>query len=137
MLKENPFPPSSLQAAKYKQEPREMREAREDQRQAAALSARPFAPVLSAHPGGVNSDTRGHLVVIVQSLSCVRLFVTPRTIARQASLSITNPRGLLKFMSSESVMPSSHLILWCPLLLLPSIFLNNLLQYHRALYTLM
>ena len=53
----------------------------------------------------------------VQSLSHVWLFVTPRTIARQASLSITNPRGLLKFMSSESVMPSSHLILWCPLLL--------------------
>ena len=79
MLKENPFPPSSLQAAKYKQEPREMREAREDQRWAAALRAQPFAPVLSAHRGGVNSDTRGYLAVAVQLLSCVRLFVTPWT----------------------------------------------------------
>ena len=58
----------------------------------------------------------------VQSLSRVRLFVTPWTAARQASLSITNSRGLLKLMSIESVMPSNHLILYCPLLLLPSIF---------------
>ena len=48
--------------------------------------------------------------------------VTPWTAARQASLSITNSRSLLKLMSSESVMPSNHLILCCPLLLLPSIF---------------
>ena len=47
----------------------------------------------------------------VQSLSCVRLFVTPWTAACQASLSITNSRSLLKFMSIESVMPSNHLIL--------------------------
>ena len=53
----------------------------------------------------------------VQSLSHVRLFVTPR----QASLSITNSWSLLKPMSIESVMPSSHLIFCCPLLLLPSI----------------
>ena len=58
----------------------------------------------------------------VQSLSCVRLFVTPWTAARQASLSITNSQSLLKLMSIESVMPSNHLILYCPLLLLPSIF---------------
>ena len=58
----------------------------------------------------------------VQSLSCVRLFVTPWTAARQASLSITNSRSLLKLTSIESVMPSNHLILCCPLLLLPSIF---------------
>ena len=58
----------------------------------------------------------------VQSLSRVRLFVTPWTAARQASLSITNSRSLLKFMSIESVMPSSHLILCRPLLLLPSVF---------------
>ena len=55
------------------------------------------------------------------SLSCVQLFVTPWTTARQASLSITNSRSTLKLMSIESVMPSSHLILGCPLLLLPSI----------------
>ena len=58
----------------------------------------------------------------VQSLSHVRLFVTPWTAARQASLSITNSQSLLKLMSIESVMPSNHLILCCPLLLLPSIF---------------
>ena len=57
----------------------------------------------------------------VQSLSCVRLFVTPWTAAHQASLSITNCRSLLKPMPIESVIPSNHLILCCPLLLLPSI----------------
>ena len=58
----------------------------------------------------------------VQSLSCVRLFVTPWTAARQASLSITNSQSLLKLMPIKSVMPSSHLILCRPLLLLPPIF---------------
>ena len=58
----------------------------------------------------------------VQSLSCVRLFATPWTAARQASLSITNSWSLLKLMSIELVMPSNYLILCCPLLLLPSIF---------------
>ena len=57
----------------------------------------------------------------VQSLSRVWLFATPWTAARQASLSIANSRSLLKLMSIESVMPSSHLILCQPLLLLPSI----------------
>ena len=57
----------------------------------------------------------------VQSLSCVRLFVTPWTVARQASLSITNSRSPPKPMSIESVMPSNHLIL-CHPLLPPSIF---------------
>ena len=55
----------------------------------------------------------------VQSLSCVRLFVTPWITAHQASVSITNSRSLLKPMSIESVMPSSHLIFCRPLLLLP------------------
>ena len=58
----------------------------------------------------------------VQSLSRVRLLVTPSTAARQAFVSITNSLSLLKFMSIESVMPSNHLILCRPLLLLPSIF---------------
>ena len=58
----------------------------------------------------------------VQSLSCVWLFVTPRTVAHQSSLSITKSRSLLKLMSIESVTPSNHLILCHPLLLLPSIF---------------
>ena len=57
----------------------------------------------------------------VQSLSRVRLFVTPWTAARQASLSITNSQSLYKLMPTESVMPSTHLILCCTLLLLPSI----------------
>ena len=58
----------------------------------------------------------------VQLLSHIRLFVTPWTAACQASLSITNSQSLLKFMSIESVMPSNHLILCRPLLLLPSVF---------------
>ena len=58
----------------------------------------------------------------VQLLSHVRLFVTPWTAACQACLSITNSQSLLKFMSIKSVMPSNHLILCHPLLLLPSIF---------------
>ena len=58
---------------------------------------------------------------LVQLLSCVQLFVTQRTTACQASLSTTNSRSLLKLMFIESVMPSNHLILCCPLLLLPSI----------------
>ena len=58
----------------------------------------------------------------VQSLSRVRLFVTPWTTARQASLSIINSWSPPKPMSIESMMPSNHLILCCPLLLLPSIF---------------
>ena len=57
----------------------------------------------------------------VQSLSCVQLFATPRTASCQASLSITNSWSSLKLMSIESVMPSSHLILCRPLLLLPPI----------------
>ena len=59
---------------------------------------------------------------VVQSLSCVRLFVTPWTAACQASLSITNSWSLLKPMSIKLVMPSNHLILCHPLLLLPSSF---------------
>ena len=56
-----------------------------------------------------------------QSLSCVRLFATPWFAARQASLSITNSQSSLKLTSIESVMPSSHLNLCCPLPLLPPI----------------
>ena len=58
----------------------------------------------------------------VQSLSHVQLFVTPWKAACQASLSITNFQSLLKLMSTESVMPSNHLILCHPLVFLPSIF---------------
>ena len=58
----------------------------------------------------------------VQSLSRVQLSATPWTAAHQASLSITNSRSLLKLKFIKSVMPSNHLILCCPLLLLPSTF---------------
>ena len=58
----------------------------------------------------------------VQSLSCVQLFATPWTAACQASLSITNSGSLLKLTSIQSVMPSNHLILCCPLFLSPSVF---------------
>ena len=61
-------------------------------------------------------------VCSVQLLSHVRLFVTPWTAVCQASLSITNSQSLLRLMSIESVMPSSHLILCHPLLLPPSVF---------------
>ena len=59
---------------------------------------------------------------LVQLLSHVRVFATPRAATRQASLSITNSQSLLKLMCIELVMPSNHLILCRPLILLPSIF---------------
>ena len=74
----------------------------------------------------------------VQFLSRVRLFVTPWTAARQASLSIINSRNLLKLMSIKSVMPSNHLILCRPLLLPPSqsfpasVFSNTTVQKHES-----
>ena len=61
-------------------------------------------------------------IAVVQSLNCVWLFATPWTAPCQASLSITNSWSLPKLMSIESVMPSNHLILYRPLLFLPSIF---------------
>ena len=63
-----------------------------------------------------------HQFSSIQSLSHVRLFATPWTAARQASLSITNYRSLLKLMSIASMMPSNHIILCHPLLLPPSNF---------------
>ena len=66
-------------------------------------------------------QTASSAISLVQSLSYVRLFATPLIVARQASVSITNSRSLSKLMSIESVMPSSHLILCRPLLLLPPI----------------
>ena len=73
-------------------------------------------------PSAQNSFFSGVSFTSVQSLRCVRLFATPWTAARQASLSITNSRSSLRPMSIESVMPSNHLILCRPLLLLPPIF---------------
>ena len=62
------------------------------------------------------------LIYVLQLLSRVQLFATPWTAARQAPLSSTVSQSLLKFMSIELMMPSNHLILCCPLLLLPSVF---------------
>ena len=64
------------------------------------------------------------LICSVQLFSCIQLFATPWIAAHQVSLSITNCRSLLKLMSIKSVMPSNHLILCHPFLLLPSIFPN-------------
>ena len=75
--------------------------------------------LLVSHHTSDNSDSK---FSSVQSLSHVRLSVTSWTAASQASLSITNPWGFLKFMSIELVMPSNHRILCHPPLLLPSIF---------------
>ena len=75
------------------------------------------------HQSAIESWTHAWFpVVVVRSLSHVQLFATPWTAACQASLSFTISWSLLKLMSIESVMPSNHLILCRPLLLLPSIF---------------
>ena len=63
-----------------------------------------------------------NFVVIVQSINCIQLFVTPWTAACQTLLSCTVSQSLLKFMSIESGMLSNHLILYCPPFLMPSIF---------------
>ena len=68
--------------------------------------------------------TKALFRTVVQSLSRIQLFVTLWTAACQASLSIINSQSPLKLMSFESVMPSNHLILCCPLLFLPSIFFS-------------
>ena len=78
---------------------------------------RPFLQQKSQTP-----QTQKGLLGLVQSLSCVPFFVTPWASEHQASLSFTISWGLLKLMSIDSVMPSNHLILCCPLLFLPSVF---------------
>ena len=80
-------------------------------------------PPISPAPKSLATTRVQYFDVSIQfsSLSCVRLFATPWIAARQASLSITNSQSLLKFMSIKPVMPSSHLILCRPLLLLPPI----------------
>ena len=80
----------------------------------------PSHPLSSPFPPAFNISQ--HLFSSVQSLSHVRLFATPWISAHQASLSITNSQSPLKPRSIESGMPSNHLILYCPLHLLPLIF---------------
>ena len=67
-------------------------------------------------------NTRGKNFSSIQSLSCVRLFATPFTATHQTSLSFSFSWSLLKLMSIALVMPFKHLILFCPFLLLPSVF---------------
>ena len=78
---------------------------------------------------------QGRTFSSVQSLSCVRLYVTPWTAACQASLSITNSQTLPKLMSIESVMPSNHLILCRPLLLPPSVFPSSRVITNESVQT--
>ena len=77
-----------------------------------------YRHILLYHLSHQGSPLAHHQFSSVQSLSRVRLFLTPWIAARQASLSITNSRSSLRLTSTESVMPSSHLILCRPLLLL-------------------
>ena len=87
-----------------------------------SISFRSMSPIGSV---SLEKSNRGMPILqfsSVHSLSHVQLFVTPQTAAHQASLSITNSQSLLRLMSIELVMPSSHLILCHPLLLMPSIF---------------
>ena len=81
-----------------------------------------YRPVyLTLWPASENQGTC-NVAVVIQSLSRVRLFSTPWTTACQASSSFIFSQSLLKLMSTETVMPSNHLILCLPLLLLPSVF---------------
>ena len=80
-----------------------------------------FRSQRKANNGETTAQLHSSLFSLVQSLSRVWLFATPWTAACQASLSITNSRSSLKLTSIESVMSSSHLILCCPILLLPLI----------------
>ena len=80
-----------------------------------------FRPVTQLRSKYYKHDSK-YCLSVQFSCSCVWLFVAPQTVAYQACLFFTNSWSLLKLMSTESVIPSNHLILCCPLLLLPSIF---------------
>ena len=77
---------------------------------------------LHIHEVWLDEENKKYWISSVQSLSCVWFFAIPWTAACQASLSITNSQSLLKLISIESVIPSNHLILCHPFLLLPSVF---------------
>ena len=85
-------------------------------------------PVLHLHSPEIQPSTP----IVVQSLSRVSLFATPWTAAHQASLSIINSWSLLKLMSIELVMPSNHLILCRPILILPLIFPSIRVLSHES-----
>ena len=79
----------------------------------------------------------GGAAAVAQSLGCVQLPATPWTAARQASLSFTSFQNLLKLVSTESMMPSNHLILYHPLLLLPSVFPSSRVFSNESCYRLL
>ena len=81
-----------------------------------------FSFCTQSFPASETSNESSACIISVQSLGHVRFFVTPWTVALQASQSIINSQSLLRLMTIESVMPSNHLILCHPILLLPSIF---------------
>ena len=81
-----------------------------------------------------SNESAALVVTVLQSLSHVRLFVTPWTIACQASLSITDSWSLLKLMAVDSVMPSNHLIFYSPLPLPPSIFPSIRVLYNGQFF---
>ena len=83
-----------------------------------------FLSGATSHTSNDMARVASMTIFVVQLLSCVWFFATPWTTAYQASLSFTISQSLLKLMSIESVMPSNHFILWCLVLLLPSIFLS-------------
>ena len=96
----------------------------DSQSTAGAPDPRGSCSAASAAQGRAGGGQAGCMLttVAVQSLSHVKLFTSPWTVARQASLSSAISQSLVKLMSIESVMPSNHLILCCPLLFLSSIF---------------
>ena len=91
-----------------------------------------FSSCLAPTPQSRSNLLTGLVIVVVQSLSRVQLFLTPWTAARQASLSFTISQSLLRFMSIDMVMQSSHLILCCPLLLLPSVLPSIRVFYNES-----
>ena len=95
-----------------------------DMEQTGSKSGKEYVKAVYCHPAYLTYSQGSVQFSSVQSLSHVRLFATPWIAAHPASLSITNSQSSLKLMSIQSVMPSSHLILYHPLLLLPSIFPN-------------
>ena len=84
---------------------------------------------------GIQCDVLLSITLVIHSLSRIRFFATPWTAARQASLFFTNSQSLLKLMSTESVMPSNHLIHCHLLFLLPSIFPSIRVFFNESVFT--
>ena len=123
--------PASPKSTPFPEQPTSDTDENRGVRRVRAIQTVGLTRVLSARiPAGLPPPPRPassalpQVVVVVQSLSHVQLLVTPWAAALQTSLSFTISQSLLKVMSIKSVMPSHHLILCCPPLLLPSVFLS-------------